>query len=93
MEASSWSGAQASPYSPRRGHVAKGLALTVPHPQHSRNLSPHYSLPLGGGVAQAPPCCRIWGFKRVRAFRDQFSLDWYLPTLDMGLQGESFHPK
>lgn len=38
-------------------------------------------------MAQAPPGCRIWGFKRVRAFRAQFSLDWYLPTLDMGLQG------
>ena len=83
MEASSWSGAQASPCSPRPGHVAKRVALTAPHPQHSRNPSPH-SLPQGGGVAQVPPCCRIWGFKRVRAFRAQFSLDWYLPTWTWG---------
>ena len=39
MEASSWSGAQASPYSPRPGHVAKRIALSTPHPQHPSALS------------------------------------------------------
>lgn len=38
-------------------------------------------------MAQAPPCYRIWGFKRVRALTAQVSLGWYPPTLDLGLQG------